>query len=74
MKDTGSGISQENKKKLFKLFGFIQETSAQNVNGIGLGLMICQQLVEQYEGDIWVDSEVGRGSTFTFKLKLMNQQ
>ena len=54
VKDTGSGISLENQQKLFKLFGFIQETSAQNVNGIGLGLMISRQIVEQFEGKIWV--------------------
>ena len=40
VKDTGAGISDENQKKLFKLFGFINDTRDQNVNGIGLGLMI----------------------------------
>ena len=59
---------------MFKLFGFIQETSAQNVNGIGLGLMISKQIVEQYEGLIWVESEPEIGSTFTFKLKFMQEE
>ena len=45
VKDTGIGISENNQKKLFKLFGFIKETEAFNKNGIGLGLMISNQLV-----------------------------
>ena len=44
MKDTGCGISEKNKHKLFKLFGFLKETSDQNTNGIGLGLMISKHL------------------------------
>jgi len=74
VKDTGAGISTENKLKLFKLFGFIQETSSQNTSGIGLGLMISKHLVEQYNGSIWVDSELGVGSTFFFKLKLFQNE
>jgi signal transduction histidine kinase len=69
VKDTGIGISSENQKKLFKLFGFIEETSSKNTNGIGLGLMITRKLVEQFSGKIWVDSHIEIGSTFTFKLK-----
>ena len=44
VKDTGCGISEKNKHKLFKLFGFLKETSDQNTNGIGLGLMISKHL------------------------------
>jgi signal transduction histidine kinase len=45
VKDTGIGISEENKKKLFRLFGFINETNSRNINGIGLGLVISDKLV-----------------------------
>jgi signal transduction histidine kinase len=45
VKDTGIGISEENKKKLFKLFGFINATKSKNINGIGLGLVISEKLV-----------------------------
>jgi signal transduction histidine kinase len=41
------------------------------VNGIGLGLMITKHIIEQYSGKIWLESELGIGSTFKFKLKLM---
>ena len=70
VKDTGTGISEENQKKLFKLFGFISDTQDKNVNGIGLGLMITQQLVQQFNGKIGVDSKPGMGSVFYFELNL----
>jgi signal transduction histidine kinase len=70
VKDTGAGISEENQKKLFKLFGFINDTRDKNVNGIGLGLMISQQLVKQYDGKIDVNSKLGEGSNFYIILKL----
>ena len=43
--DTGVGISDKNKQKLFKLFGFLTETEAMNTSGIGLGLVISKQIV-----------------------------
>ena len=67
---SGVGISEENQEKLFKMFGFLEETQSQNRNGVGLGLVISKQIVEQFEGDIWVDSTLGEGSTFTFNFKI----
>ena len=74
VKDTGTGISEENQKKLFKLFGFISDTQDKNVNGIGLGLMITQQLVQQFNGKIGVDSKSGMGSNFYFELNLQSPE
>ena len=74
VKDTGVGISQSNQLKLFKLFGFINDTKDKNVNGIGLGLMITQQLVHQYGGKIGVESELGKGSMFFIELSLDEKQ
>ena len=68
--DTGIGISQENQEKLFKLFGFLEESQAHNKNGVGLGLAISKQIVEQYEGKITLQSKLGEGSTFSFKFKI----
>jgi signal transduction histidine kinase len=45
-----------------------------NTSGIGLGLVISQNIIKQYEGTITVDSEYGRGTAFTFTLKLEKQQ
>ena len=58
---------------MFKLFGFIQDTEDQNTSGIGLGLMITKHIVDEYAGNIWVDSEPGIGSTFSLKLKLIKE-
>jgi signal transduction histidine kinase len=70
IQDTGVGISEQNQDKLFKLFGFLEETEFQNKNGVGLGLAISKQIVTQFEGDINVESEEGVGSTFSFKFKI----
>jgi signal transduction histidine kinase len=63
-KDTGLGISEEDKKRLFEPF-FSTKALGQ---GTGLGLAICQQVVKKHGGTISVESELGRGSTFTIRL------
>ena len=72
--DTGVGISEEDQEKLFKLFGFVETTQAVNTHGIGLGLVISEKIVDQFGGFIKVDSEVGRGSTFSFQFELADGQ
>ena len=72
--DTGIGISQEDQTRLFKLFGFLASSEQLNANGIGLGLVISQNLVQQFGGRIWVESEVGVGSRFIFTMKLDQPQ
>lgn len=70
VEDTGYGISKEDKNKLFKLFGKIKQKNGLNKQGIGLGLNICKQICELFDGDIDVDSELGVGSRFFFKFLL----
>ena len=70
MIDTGVGIPYKDQDKLFKLFGFVKETSAMNTNGIGLGLVICKHIVEKFDGEIDFDSVPEEGSNFTFTFKL----
>jgi signal transduction histidine kinase len=60
------GIKEEDLPLLFKLFGKLQRTSQINTHGIGLGLNICKQLVENLGGKIWVESAYGKGTTFHF--------
>lgn len=74
MQDTGMGISEKNQRKLFKLFGFIDETVEKNTNGIGLGLMISDKLVTEFDGKFDLVSEEGVGSTFSFTIKLESQK
>jgi PAS domain S-box-containing protein len=64
--DNGIGIDSEYKENIFGLFKRLH--TGDEYSGTGIGLAICQRIVDQYHGRIWVDSEPGRGSTFHFKL------
>jgi len=68
VRDTGAGIPETDLPNLFKMFGKISNTEKINPNGVGLGLHICKQLSQQLGGDIFVESEVGEGSVFTFYI------
>ena len=68
--DNGTGISEDNKSNLFKLYGFLSDTSEINTRGIGLGLYICKMITKQLGGDIVCESVLGVGTTFTFVVKL----
>ncbi|MGB9871463.1 MAG: GAF domain-containing protein [Anaerolineae bacterium] len=66
--DTGIGISPEEQERLFTKFFRSQHPMVRSVPGTGLGLVITRSLVELQGGQIWVESEPGKGSTFTFTL------
>ncbi len=68
MTDTGIGIRPEDVGKLFKPFRQIDTGVARRHEGTGLGLAICDRLVNMMGGKIWVESQWGEGSTFTFTL------
>ena len=69
MQDSGSGIKWEDRSKLFTLFGKLEQTAKINTTGIGLGLSICQQIVEALKGDIKLDDDYQNGASFTFRVK-----
>ena len=66
--DTGDGISKEDQKKLFKVFGQLDTANNRRYEGTGLGLAIVKKLVEMHKGTVWVESEIGKGSTFAFEI------
>jgi signal transduction histidine kinase len=74
--DTGIGISREDQPKIFEEFRQVGSDYAHKSEGTGLGLTLAKKFVELHGGRIWVESEVGKGSTFTFTLpqKPMSQQ
>jgi len=71
--DTGIGIAREDQGKVFEKFKQIGDTLTDKPKGTGLGLPICKQIVEQHGGRIWVHSEPGQGSTFSFTLPVFKE-
>lgn len=69
VKDTGVGIPREKQQAIFEKFTQANDSTTRQYGGSGLGLAICKQLVEMMEGQIGVESQVGQGSTFWFKVK-----
>jgi signal transduction histidine kinase len=67
------GIGPEFQTKIFQRFYRIDGGDAQRVYGHGLGLYIAGTLVEAMNGEIWVESEVGKGSYFAFCLPIMEE-
>jgi signal transduction histidine kinase/DNA-binding response OmpR family regulator len=68
--DTGIGIAEEQQGRLFNSFEQADSGTARKFGGTGLGLAISKRIVEMMEGRIWVESELGRGSSFIFTVKL----
>lgn len=68
--DTGIGISPEDQARIFTRFYRVDNSTTRQVGGTGLGLAVARSIVEMHGGRIWVKSEVGKGSTFSFTLPL----
>jgi len=70
VRDNGIGISEEDAEKLFNPNVHFSTSGTENEKGIGLGMLICKDFIEIHHGEIWVESELGKGSTFFIKIPL----
>jgi len=68
--DTGVGMGKNDLEKLFKLDKTISTKGTANEEGTGLGLLLCKEMINQHKGKIWVESELGKGTTFFFTLPI----
>ena len=74
VRDTGIGISREEQGRIFERFYRSDDPRVQDTEGTGLGLAIVKSLVEMHGGRVWVQSELGKGSTFSFAIPLRGRQ
>ncbi|MGQ1889264.1 PAS domain S-box protein [Thermophagus sp. OGC60D27] len=70
VKDTGIGISKTQQKKVFERFYRSNDPKTRSHEGVGLGLSICLGLINKLDGEIWLDSEPGKGTNFFFSLPI----
>jgi len=68
--DNGIGIKKDDQERIFEQFSQLDSNLAKEEGGTGLGLAIVKQIIEKHGGRIWVESEYGNGSRFTFTLPL----
>lgn len=70
VKDNGIGMTKEQSKRIFHKYEQAESSTTKKYGGTGLGLVICKSIVEKMDGNIWIESELGMGSSFIFDVKL----
>jgi two-component system CheB/CheR fusion protein len=68
VKDEGMGIKPQYQEKLFDRYYRIENMNTQTISGFGLGLYLSAEIIQRHKGKVWVESEIGKGSTFYFSL------
>ncbi|MFX1515693.1 MAG: ATP-binding protein [Promethearchaeota archaeon] len=74
VKDNGMGIPEEFQNKVFNIFARATNINNQEIDGTGIGLAHCKKIVETHGGEIWLESEEGKGTTIFFQLPLVLQE
>ncbi|MBD2357885.1 PAS domain S-box protein [Tolypothrix sp. FACHB-123] len=73
VKDQGRGIPPEKLESIFERFGQVDASDSRQKGGTGLGLAICRSILQHHQGQIWVESTLGEGSTFFFTLPILSE-
>lgn len=71
VKDQGMGIAGQDLQNLFDRYYRVENHQTKTISGFGIGLYICSEILQRHDGDVWVESELGNGSTFYFSLPLL---
>ncbi|PSN12613.1 diguanylate cyclase, partial [filamentous cyanobacterium CCT1] len=71
VRDQGRGIPADKRDRIFDQFQQVDASDSRRRGGTGLGLAICKRIVEQHQGQIWVESQLGQGSTFFVALPIV---
>jgi two-component system sensor histidine kinase VicK len=71
VRDEGMGIKPEDALKLFERYYRVEASDTQHISGFGIGLYLSAEIIERHDGKIWVESEIGKGSTFYFSLPVV---
>jgi signal transduction histidine kinase len=74
IKDTGIGMDREIMENLFRIDAKVNRSGTEGEPSSGLGLLLCKEFVEKHKGKLWANSEVGKGSTFSFTLPKQTQR
>ena len=72
--DTGLGIRESDKKYIFEKFSQVGDTLTNKPKGTGLGLSICKYIIEEHGGEIWVESEIEKGTDFSFSIPILRDK
>lgn len=72
VKDEGIGLAPEDKAKVFDRYFRVESSKTQHISGFGIGLYLSAEIIHRHDGEIWVESEPGKGSTFYFNLPINN--
>lgn len=74
IKDFGIGLAQEHGKHIFERFYRVFDKTDRTFPGLGIGLYISREIIKRHHGELWVKSEIGKGSNFYFRLPLVDQK
>jgi two-component system sensor histidine kinase VicK len=71
VRDEGMGIKIQDAAKIFERYYRVEGTQMYSISGFGIGLYLCAEIIHRHQGEIWVDSDFGKGSTFSFSLPVV---